>query len=297
MSAGAWLRRAAREPLLHFVALGALLFAIYASVHRGEDASPDKIVVTRTQLQHLATGFSLTWRRPPNAEELQGLVNDYIREEVYYREAVAMGLERDDSVVRRRLQQKMEFVSQDVVSVAEPTDQDLRAFLAAHREAFQGEERLTFEQIYFDPQRHKGSLDADARAVLVKSRSAQASEDISALGDPFLLADRFESIPMGEVTKLFGEKFAAGIRVVSPGEWSGPVASGYGIHLVRVTAHDAGAAPAFEHIRDQVKREWFDAQRQKTNEDFYQKMLSRYTIVIEPVKTAARVAESAIAQR
>ncbi len=283
MTVPEWLRRAAREPLVHFVLLGAAMFVLFALVRKQADIEPDRIVVTPSQVKHLATGFTLTWRRPPNAEELKGLVSDYIREEVYYREAVALGLERDDSVIRRRLQQKMEFVAQDVGSLAEPTDADLQAFIDKHPQQFQREERYTFEQRFFNPQRHPATMDRDIQAALAELRRANADDTVSDIGDTFLLADHFDAIPAGEVVKLFGEDFASSVRAAAPGQWMGPVKSGYGLHLVRLVAKSGSQPVALGDagVRESVRTAWSSAQRARINEAYYQRLLSRYTVVVE----------------
>jgi hypothetical protein len=275
-----------REPLAHFLVLGAALFLLFGTINRHGGSEPANIVVSQAQINHLATGFARTWRRPPTAEELEGLVRDYIREEVYYREAIALGLDRDDAVIRRRLQQKLEFVSEDVASLAEPTDADLRAYLLAHGEKFRTDERFTFSHVYLDPQRHQASISRDAADLLAKVKKAGTKADLSAIGDSFLLADHFEGIPRREVATLFGDKFAVALDDLALGEWQGPVESGYGVHLVHLSARTALREPALDDVRDNVRREWANAQRQQANEAFFQKLLSRYAVIVESPKLA-----------
>jgi hypothetical protein len=214
------------------------------------------------------------------------LIRDYIREEVYYREAVALGLDRDDTVIRRRLRQKLEFLSEDIAALAEPTQAELEAFLQSQPERFRAEPRLTFRQVYLDPQRHGDRLAADAQALLGRLRRAGAQADVSALGDSLLLASHFESVSSSEITTQFGEEFARAIDSLVPGEWSGPVQSGYGVHLVLVSARTEGRLPELEEVRDAVRREWANTQREKANEAFYQRLLARYTVTIEQPKAA-----------
>jgi hypothetical protein len=287
------LTRLAREPLVHFLVLGGALFVLFAAVNQHSTSEPGKIVVTQGQVEHLAVGFARTWRRPASPEELEGLIRDYIREEVYYREAVAMGLDRDDAVIRRRLRQKLEFVSEDVASLAEPSDADLRALLESHPEKFQTERRSTFNQVYLDPERHRGTIARDATTLRAHLQRTGAEVDLANAGDPFLLADRFEGIPRQEVVKLFGEPFAAALDRLPTGVWEGPVASGYGSHLVRLVERTESRVPALDDVRDRVRREWADAQRQKANEAFFQKLLGQYTVTIERPKVATTDSEAA----
>jgi len=278
--------RILREPLAHFLVLGAALFLLFGTINRQGDREPANIVVSQAQINHLATGFARTWRRPPTAEELEGLVRDHIREEVYYREAIALGLDRDDAVIRRRLQQKLEFVSDDVASVAEPTDAELRAYLLAHGNKFRSDRRFTFSHVYLDPQRHQASIARDAADLLATVKKAGTSVDVSTVGDSFLLAHHFEEVPRSEVATLFGDKFAVTLDGLVVGEWQGPVESGYGVHLVNVSARTAPREPALDDVRDSVRREWGNAQRQQANEAFFQKLLSRYTVIVESPKLA-----------
>ena len=271
-----------KEPLLHFLLLGAALFVAYGLMSKpGSSSAPGKIVVTVGQVEHLAAGFAKTWQRPPTDPELKGLIDDWVREEIATREAMALGLDKDDSVVRRRLRQKLEFVSDDIAAQTEPTDADLKSYLQAHPESFRVEPRFTFNQVYFDPAKHGGNLARDTAQVLAQLKLAGLGADSSALGDSLLLEHTFQSTPTSEVAKQFGEKFAAALGELSPGDWQGPVESGYGVHLVLVSERKEGRLPELADVRDIVRREWANAQRLETNEKFYQELLERYTVTIE----------------
>ncbi|MGH8545372.1 MAG: peptidyl-prolyl cis-trans isomerase [Gammaproteobacteria bacterium] len=280
-----------REPLVHFLLLGAGLFVAFGLEGERTGGEPGEILATRGQIESLALGFARTWQRPPTDRELEGLIHDYIREEVYYREAMALGLDKDDIVIRRRLRQKMEFVTDDVAAQAEPTEEELSAYLKAHPEAFRVERRFTFSQVYLNPDRHGQHLARDAERLLAKLNEAGAKADVSALGDPFLLNHTFEAVPGSEVAKQFGAAFAGELGALSPGQWQGPVQSGYGVHLVFVGQRTGGRVPALEEVREAVRREWANAERLEANEKFYQRLLKRYTVTIErpqpPDKLAA----------
>jgi hypothetical protein len=280
--------RLLKEPLLHFLLLGAGLFLAYSLMPKGPgNGEPRKIVVTQGQIEHLATGFAKTWQRAPTAHELEGLIRDWVREEVYSREAVALGLDRDDAVIRRRLRQKMEFISDDIVAQTEPSDSDLTAYLRAHPDSFRVEQRITFRQVYLNPEKHGDNFARDAAQLLAQLNEADNKSDASALGDSVLLDRQFTAMPVSEVAKQFGEKFAAQLNELPPGQWQGPVESGYGVHLVFVSERTEGRLPALAEVRDAVRREWTNAQRLEANEQFYQAMLKHYVVSIERPQAAA----------
>ena len=275
------MRRLAREPLLHFLLLGGAIFAVFAFVSRNEPSRAGEIVVTEGRIASLATAFARVWQRPPTAAELDGLIRDHVRDEVLSREAVALGLDKDDTIIRRRLRQKLEFVSEDVVALAEPTEAQLRTYLAEHPDGFRTDRRFTFSQVHLDPQRRGEGLAGDAARLLARLERAGPEADVSGLGDSRMLDDRFVALPAGEVARQFGEKFAAKLGELPAGRWYGPIESGYGVHLVLVRERTEGRVPAIEEVRDTVRRAWGNARRQEANEEFYRALLRRYTVTIE----------------
>jgi hypothetical protein len=276
------MKRLLKEPMLHFLLLGAGIFFAYSLVSKSSPGSePGKIVVTQGQIASMAEVFSRAWQRSPSADEMAGLVRDRVREEVYYREAIALGLQKDDTVIRRRLRQKMEFVSDDIAAQAEPTDAELSAYLQAHPESFGVEQRFTFRQVYLDPQKRGEHLTLDSARLLAKLKQARGESDLAAQGDPFALEHAFSEVPGSEVAKQFGKEFAEKLGKLPPGDWQGPLESGYGVHLVRVTARTEASAPALADVRDEVRRELTNARRLETNENIYQKLLKHYTVSIE----------------
>jgi PPIC-type PPIASE domain len=280
------MKRFLKEPLLHFLLLGAAIFVAYSFVSKRSSGEPGKIVITQGQIEHLATGFAKTWQRPPTVEELAGLVRDRVREEVYCREALALGLDKDDTIIRRRLRQKMEFVSDDIAAQTEPSDEELSAYLKAHPDSFRVERQFTFSQVYLNPEKHGENLARDAVQMLAQLNHDGGKIDISALGDSFLLEHRFEAAPASEVAKQFGEKFTAKLGELPPGQWQGPIESGYGAHLVFVSERTEGRLPALADVREAVRREWANARRLEGNEKFYQELLKRYRVTIERPKAA-----------
>ncbi len=287
------MRRMLREPLVHFLALGALLFAGYGLLHRNAEPAAARIVISQGQLASMMESFTLTRQRAPTREEWEGLIRARVREEVYYRAALALGLDKDDLIIRRRLQQKMEFISDDNAAPAPPTDAQLNAYLQAHPDAFRTEWHYSFRQVYLDPRRHGANLERDAARLLAKLSRAGSDDATASNGDAFVLGREFHARPASEIARDFGEAFRAKLERLEPGRWQGPVASAFGVHLVFVSEREGGRVPALAQVRDAVRREWEDAQRRASNEAFYRGLLKQYTVTIEaqePIATHNRIA-------
>jgi PPIC-type PPIASE domain len=286
-----------REPLVHFLLLGAVLFGVFALVGDRGSARTGQIVVTPGHLEHLMVSFTRTWQRPPTAQELAGLIDDYIREEVLYREAVAMGLDRDDTIVRRRLRQKLEFLTEETAETAPPTEADLQVFLQQHLDTFRVEPRLAFRHVYLSRNRRSDATDTEARQLLAQLTTGGAATDTAALGDPFLLPPEFALLSRSEIARLFGDAFAQQLQHLEAGRWGGPIESGYGLHLVYVRERVDGRMPALAEVREGVQREWLAARRKAVNEQFYQRLRARYTVVVEqPQATSDHVPTGAAAR-
>jgi parvulin-like peptidyl-prolyl isomerase len=277
-----------REPLLHFLLLGAGLFLLHRVVAGPDGAgAPTEIVVTAGQIEHLAAGFARIWQRPPAAEELKSLIDDWVRDEIATREAVALGLDQGDTVIRRRLRQKLEFLFEDVSTQVEPTDAELNAYLQAHPELFLLKPRLSFQQVYLSPQKRGENLQADAERMLAQLNQAGQAASPTELSDSLLLESAFIDLTEEEIARQFGEEFAASLFDLQPGSWQGPVASGYGMHLVRIQEQNAGGRPLPDETRAAVRREWDNARRLQGNEAFYQSLLQRYSVTIESLSPVA----------
>lgn len=270
-----------RDPLVHFLLLGAGLFALYRLV-AGEDLGPKEIVVTARTVEGLADNWQRVWLRPPTQIELDRLIDDYVREEVLYRAALAAGLDRDDTIVRRRLRQKMEFVTDDLAAQVEPTDAELQGYLDRHPDAFRHAARVSFEHIYFSRDRRGTRVEADAAAALAQLEPVAATREVAKLGDSIALASSYEGIAVDELDRLFGDGFAAQLIELPLGRWAGPSESGYGLHLVRMTAVTPGALPLLAEIRDQVAREFLAERRRRVADEFYRKLRAGYSVTVEP---------------
>ena len=189
------IKKLAREPLLHFLLLGAAIFVAYSLVSRHTGIEPGKIVVTQGQLASMWASFTNTRQREPTREEWEGLIRERVREEVYYREALALGMDKDDLIIRRRLQQKMEFVSDDVSARPQPTDDELRAYLQVHPDSFRVDQRFTFSQVFLNPERHGKDLTRDTEQLLAQLNREGSKTDISAMGDSITAGSQLRRAP------------------------------------------------------------------------------------------------------
>jgi hypothetical protein len=275
------MKRVLQEPLLHFVLLGVAVFAVDAFLRDRTAGEGGEIVVSEGRIENLAALFVKTWQRPPTAEELRGLVDDYVLEEALYREGVAMGVDKDDTVIRRRVRQKMEFVVEDVVEVTEPPETEFEAWLAEHPESYERPARFTFRQVYLSPDRRGDTVRAEAERVLVELRTATDAVDPRELGDSSLLDYAYEDTGADMVARSFGQAFADQLAERPAGEWSGPVESAFGLHLVFVDAKTEGRLPALAEVREAVVRDWSYAQREEASKRFYDEVLKRYRVTIE----------------
>jgi hypothetical protein len=275
------LRALLREPLLHFLVLGAALFGTYR-LSTARSADSDRILVSAGKLGSLAEAFRLTWQRAPSNSELQGLVTDYIREEVLVREAVRLGLDQDDPVVRRRLRTRMDIFFDDTAGIDPPTEPQLHAYLQAHPNGFRQESRTTFIQVYLSPERHGERMNADLRRVKAALERLAPDADPAQLGDQLMIDSRFEGSSEREVTRVFGEAFARELAAVPLDRWSGPLRSGYGLHLVHITDRVAGRSPRLEEVREAVQREWLSQETARAREAAYQALLRKVKVTVEP---------------
>jgi hypothetical protein len=282
--------RLLREPFLQFLALGTMLFALHGLVGKRSAEAPDKIVVSAARIANLGDGFARTWRRPPSEQELQGLIEDYIRDEVFYREGRAAGLDRDDVIIRRRVRQKMEFLAEDM-SVPEPSDEQLAAYLASNPERFRDEDQITFHQVFLSATRRANTMESDSKQVGSVLARADSAVDATALGDPFLLGEAFSGVSPSKLTSLFGEDFSKRMAAMEPGRWQGPISSGFGQHFVFINERMSGSLPPIDAVRPAVRREWANARRLEAERKLYASLRDRYDIVVETPSAKAASAD------
>jgi hypothetical protein len=265
--------------------IGGLIFALYAVVDDTGEAPADVIVIIPERIDQLAAGFSSVWKRMPTDTELDALIEEDIREEVYYREALALGLDRNDTIVRRRLRQKMEFLMDTGANLLEPSAGELEAYFAANEQAYRLEPRLALEQIYLG--------NAPDQQTIARSLSALRSApptDPSALGERTLLPAQLGLSPRNAIDGVFGEGFFELVLDISPGEWTGPVASAYGVHLVRILDNLPARTPPLDEIRDAVLRNWREAKAQEIRELDYAGRRKHF--VVEIRRSDAQAAEN-----
>jgi peptidyl-prolyl cis-trans isomerase C len=272
-----------REPLLHFLFIGAAIYLLYGAVAEPVREETDKtIVVSAGEVEWMQTSWQKRWNRPPTPDELDGLIQQYIRETVLYREALTMGLNQHDQVIRRRLAQKLEFLAKDLVALTPPTEEELLAYFDAHRERYQEPTLFTFTHVFIDPDKRGDATLEDAEAIKATLIArGDAIEDAGALGDDFMLQSYYPEKDPLEIRKLFGGGFTNSLVELAPRRWHGPVLSGYGTHLVYVSNIREPPPPVFAEVRDRVVEDWTTERSEELNEQFYANLRDRYTVVIE----------------
>jgi peptidyl-prolyl cis-trans isomerase C len=277
-------RRCAREPLLHFLLIGAALFAIYHWLNPSADNSDTsrRIELTNDDIRQLEISWTAQWQRPPTADEMRNLVEDRVRQEILYREGLALGLDRGDTIVKRRLAQKMEFLADDVSALRDPSLDELKKWYAKNGSQFSLPSRITFRHLYFSPdKRGAQARDAAASALATLPDMSAATIDLTTLGDPFMFQDHYGESTPDQVANVFGKKFTEELFKLTPGKWHGPVESGLGWHLVWVDSITPGRTPEFEEVDvSQIKSQWLSAQRAETKRELFAAMRARYEIVL-----------------
>ena len=283
------MRSLLKEPLLHFLLIGAALFLSFGLLDEKTPGGGDnRVVVSAGRIEQLANIFAKTWQRPPTADEIKGLIDDFVLEEIYYRQAVAMGIDRDDTVIRRRLRQKFEFLTDDMAAAIDPSDEDLAAYLAANSDAFRRDTTYTFQQVYINPERPGVELEAYVAEQLSALRTGS-----KAGGDAGLLPARFDRAPSRVVDGSFGTGFSRKLDGLSEGDWQGPIESGLGVHLIRLESRKEGTLAELAEIRPLVERGWANKKRLETRRKTNEQLLELYSVVIEwPTGQAQDVPEA-----
>lgn len=267
--------RLLREPLVHFLGIGLLLFLAYAVLNPG--GGRDEIRISAATVADLKANHAKLWGRPPTADELKALIDARVAEEILYREGLALGLDQEDAVVKRRVRQKYDLIAEEE-DAREPTEAELRAYLKANPERFVAPPIVSFEQLLIDSSGREAEVRARAEAAL---KALADGADPATVGRPTLLPRRTEAMPLDLVAREFGEGFAAALAAVPVGSWQGPVASGYGLHLVRLERRSAPELPPFEAVRAEVQREWEVEARRAARAARMTRLRDRYDVVIE----------------
>lgn len=281
-----------REPLLHFLVLGGLLFAAEAVLRQKAEPSPQVILIAATEIDRLEAQWERLYRRSPSPLELQGLIDAQVKEEVLVREALAMGLDRDDTIVRRRLAQKLEFLINDVAGGREPSAVELAAFFRARQEAYRPPPLVSFAQIYFSRERRAATVRDDAEAVLARLAEGVPADAAAMARDGFLPGASFAEQRPADVAAIFGPDFAAAVEGLPVGGWQGPIASAYGWHLVRLEARLDPPPPTLSTVAGRVRDDWLAEERRLANEAVLAQLRERYAVTIEDRPTDAPIAVS-----
>ncbi len=288
-----------KEPLLHFLIIGVLIFTLFSIVNKEEDiVSGNKIIVSAADIQRLSSSWAKKWNRPPTETELQGLVESHIREEVYYRAALALGLDKNDTILRRRLMQKMEFLSNDLAELNTPDESELNQYFIDHKDNYELPARVSFTHIYFSLDKRGAKAVEDAKSVLseLKTRSGAVLR-VPERGDSFMLQYDFDQETPFEVERLFGKGFAEELFTLGINTWLGPIESGYGLHLVRISEKIDARMPELASVIDKVRTDLMFERRQKMNKEIYERFKERYEIVIEDVPKQSGLAKAAGSDR
>jgi hypothetical protein len=270
-----------REPLIHFLIIGGALFLLFGLFNNPAGPQSGRIVITAGKINYLKANFTRTWQRPPVEKELQGLIDTYVRDEIFYREAFAMGLNKDDSVIRRRLKQKLEIMSDDMAGLAMPSDEELRQFMESHPESFRSEPQAAFRHIFINTDQRGTAAINEAGRLLALLSDEENRTDPDTLGDSLMLPKSFDLSTLSQIARHFGESFSLEIMKIKPGHWAGPIRSGYGLHLVRVNQQIEGRLPELAEVREVVEREWLVVHSKELKEGIYQKLREKYTVVFE----------------
>jgi len=278
-------KRLLREPLLHFLLAGVLLFVIYRTLHPiSNTPEHGRIEVTPGDLRQLEVAWTAQRQRPPTPQEMRGLVDSRVREEILYREAVALGLDQGDAIVRRRLAQKMEFLADDVSALRDPAPDELRTWFAKNSERFAAAGRRSFRHVYFSPDRRGARSREDAANILAKLDGNEADAPVvETVGDRFMFQDNYGDRSPEQIASIFGSAFAVAIEQIQPGSWQGPVESGLGWHLVFVTSATPGRVPSYDEIEPDVRAALIDEQRSAARLRAFEAMKARYEVSLPAV--------------
>ncbi|MET0988594.1 MAG: peptidylprolyl isomerase [Steroidobacteraceae bacterium] len=270
------LRKLLREPLVHFITAGFVVFALYGGLKRSSpEDQPQRIEINADDVRRIEISWQARWQRLPTPDELRNLIDEQVKEEILYREALALGLEKEDMIIKRRLAQKMDFLAEDVANLREPAPGELESWFAKNRDQFAPPPLVTFHHLFFASDKRGTSAEADAQRALASTRGKDASG-----GDPFMFQSAYTVQTPEQVVRFFGSKFAARIFREQPGGWRGPIESGYGWHLVWIDALTPAEPPSLESVAEQAKSEWVSEQRAQAKQATFDAIRARYEVVV-----------------
>ena len=286
-----------REPLFQFLIIGAGIYLAYGLL-AAEDPADDEftVVVDDTRIQAFVSGWEGRMGRVPTQQELDGMIQQFVREEILYREAKAMGLGEDDPITRRRMAQKLEFLTKDIARLREPTPEELATHFQENLDDYRSPDRISFMHVFFDPDSRGDTTLSDAEAALQSLIASGAPESASVeVGDRYMLQSYFENATEFDVRRQLGSGFAESVMVLPEREWQGPVLSGYGVHLVYVVELEEAPEPVLADVEERVYDDWQLAQQNQFNDDYFAGLRSRYEVVIETDTSVATAGPGAAA--
>lgn len=281
------MKRIWKEPLLHFLVLGALLVAVYATARPDTSERGNVIEINDVEIALLTDRWTKQWGRSPTSEELLGLVDARIREEVLYRQALQFGLDEGDEVLRRRMVQKLEFLISSAAVPENPADAVLRSFFRTRAEDYRDPARWSFTHVYFNPDRPGVGAEEAAGVALETLRSRRpVPTRAPELGDRFMLQYDYSHVTARAVDRMFGARFGQHIEDLPAGEWLGPILSGYGWHLVRIGDRTPSRVPTFEEVAPRVRIDYIDDAKSRARDLAYQAARETYDIRIDEAALA-----------
>ena len=273
-----------KEPLVYFFVIGFVVFGLHSSLNsekQARDEDPFTVEVASADIEWIRSSWKARMKRQPTQQELQGLINRYIRDEILHREALAMDLDDRDLVIQRRLVQKLTFVFEDLAETIEPTDDELKNYLRENQEKYRIPEMISFTQVYFNPGKRKDVME-EAKTVMARLKSAQSTpEEAVSLGDTIMIDSSFREKSPDEAARILGREFADELFSIDEKGWQGPIASTFGLHLVYISDRIASRMPEFENIREDVKNDFMYRRKKKVIDSAYNAVKSRYTILVE----------------
>ena len=278
----ATLKRLAREPLVHFVLIGAAIYAVYGFSTEEEADDLDRVItVSPGEIQSLKDRWLKQWHRSPTDDEIAGLIRNHVRTQALYREALAMGLDDGDQVIQRRLAQKVEYLVESMLAPPEPSNEELQAWFEQNGSRFEQPDRYSISHVYFNPDKRGDTTLDDAEVALRQLHNGAELEDVELLGDRFLLDSDYQNMTESELRRLFGSGFVDHVVTLEPGIWHGPVLSGYGTHLVIVRNVIRVPPPGLDDVRPMAKAAWMNEKGEELTEVFIENLTSRYEVVVE----------------
>lgn len=270
-----------KEPLLHFLVIGALLFLVFQITGKSDVDNEKTITITAGNIKMLQGNFARTWKRQPTPEELEGLIKDRVREEIAYLEAIAMGLDQEDPYIKNRLRMKMELFIGDLAASMPPSDDELAEYLERNREKFKEDAHIAFSHVYLKADRGRDSLDDDIGELLRRLEAEEGTYNLEDYGDFTMLPRTYPLTPSRLIDRQFGNGFSDKIMGMEPGSWLGPVESGYGLHLVLIEEFRPAYDPPLSDIRVAVEREFMAERRRDTLDKMYDSLREKYSVIIE----------------